>query len=167
MIRVVVDDLAFVNADAVVRPSTAALEPTVRSLRRLEQVGGPAFWKQLRLKKELAVGAAVVTSSGDLPCEFVIHAVVQSSTVPVSPSGVRLALKSTRQRAADWQLARIAIPPLGTGAGNLSMEDAARLMIEVLLSELPGATYPEDVCIVVESEDDRSIFEAYLERKLP
>lgn len=166
MIRVVVDDLAFVSADAVVRPSTAALEPTARSLRRLEQVGGPAFWKQLKLKKELAVGAAVVTGAGDLPYEFVIHAVVKSSTVQVSPAGVRLALKSSLQRAADWQLARIAIPPLGTGAGNLSIEDAAQLMIDVLRNELPGATYPEEVCIVVESEGDRAIFEAYLEHHL-
>jgi hypothetical protein len=38
-------------------------------------------------------------------------------------------------------------------------------MIEVLQTELPSATYPEEVCIVVETEDDRDIFEAYLERR--
>lgn len=166
MIRVVVDDLAFVAVDAVVRPSTAALEPTAASLRRLEHVGGPAFWEQLTLQKELDVGAAVVTGGGDLAAEFVIHAVVQSAEKPVTASGVRLALKSTLQRAAAWQLARVAMPPLGTGAGNLSIDDAARLMIEVLQTELPSATYPEEVCIVVETEDDRGIFEAYLERRL-
>jgi O-acetyl-ADP-ribose deacetylase (regulator of RNase III) len=167
VIRVVVDDLAFVPADAVVRPSTASLEPTVASLRRLEQVGGPAFWEQLKLQKELDVGAAVVTGGGELAAEFVIHAVVRSSQTPVTATGVRLALKSTLQRAADWHLLRIAVPPLGTGAGNLSVEDAARLMVEVLRSELRDATYPEEVCIVVESDEQRDIFESCLMRASP
>lgn len=162
MIHVVVDDLAFVAADAVVRPTTALLEPVAPALRRLEQVAGPTLWKQLPTEGELDVGAAVVTGAGDLTAEFVIHAVVRSAQTPVSPAGVRRALRSVLQRAADWQLARVAIPPLGTGAGNLSLEDAARLMLEVLRAELPIATYPEEVCIVVESEEERVVFEALL-----
>ena len=67
MIRVVVDDLAFVRSDAVIRPATATLEPTTAALRRLEQVGGPAFWQQLKVQQELAVGAAVNQLSGSLP----------------------------------------------------------------------------------------------------
>lgn len=162
MIRVVVDDIAFVPADAVVRPATAALEPTVPSLRRLEQVGGPAFYEQLRVVQELEVGAAVVTAGGDLPAEFVIHAVIVSRTKPVSQAGVERALRSVLQRAADWQLGRLTIPPIGTGAGNLALDDAAALMIDVLRTELPGATYPQEVCIVVETEDERAAFEAAL-----
>ena len=60
MIRVVVDDIAFVPADAVIRPATTMLEPTAAALRHLEQVGGPAFWGQLKVQQPLAVGAAVV-----------------------------------------------------------------------------------------------------------
>ena len=67
MIRVVVDDIAFARADAVVRPATATLEPTTAALRRLEQVGGSAFWQQLKVQQDLPVGAAVVTGGGDLP----------------------------------------------------------------------------------------------------
>ncbi|HXH62722.1 MAG TPA: hypothetical protein VNG95_00995, partial [Gemmatimonadales bacterium] len=72
MIRVVVDDLAFLSADAIVRPATARLDSTTPAVRRLETVGGRAFIAQLALQQELAVGAAVVTASGgDLPAEFV------------------------------------------------------------------------------------------------
>ena len=39
MIRVVVDDIAFVPADAVVRPATSLLEPTTAALRHLEHGG--------------------------------------------------------------------------------------------------------------------------------
>ena len=65
MIRVVVDDIAFARADAVVRPATATLEPTTAALRRLEQVGGSAFWQQLKVQQDLPVGAAVVSSRVD------------------------------------------------------------------------------------------------------
>jgi O-acetyl-ADP-ribose deacetylase (regulator of RNase III) len=166
VIRVVVDDIAFVQADAVIRPATATLEPTASALRHLEEVGGAAFQKQLQVQQALAVGAAVVTSAGELPAEFVIHAIIRSMSEAVSPAGVRRALTSAMQRAVDWQLARVTIPPLGTGAGNLSVEDAARVMIEVLSQHTAVAAYPSDVAIVVENEEEKTVFEALL-RRLP
>jgi len=164
VIRVVVDDIAFVPADAVVRPATTTLEPTAAALRHLEQVGGPAFWRQLHVQQPLAVGAAVVTAGGELAAEFVIHAVIRSVTEPVSADSVRRALTSAMQRAVDWQLARIAVPPLGTGAGNLSLEDAARVMIDVLDRHTSVSEYPSDVAIVVESDADKQAFEFLLKR---
>ncbi len=161
MIRVVVDDLAFVAADAIVRPATDFLEPTTPSLRRLEQVGGPAFWDHLKVERPLAVGSAVVTPGGSLPAELVIHAIIRSATEPVSERSVRRALTTALQRTADWALAHVAVPPVGIGAGNLTLEDAARTMAGVFAG-VPGASgYPRDVTIVVETEDERRVFETY------
>jgi len=64
VIRVVVDDLAFLTADAVVRPATTRLASTTPAVRRLETVAGPGFADRLRLQKELAVGAAVSRPAG-------------------------------------------------------------------------------------------------------
>lgn len=166
MIRVVVDDIAFVQADAVIRPATATLEPTSAALRHLEQVGGPGLWKQLQVQQALAVGAAVVTGAGELAAEFVIHAVIRSVTEPVSAAGVRRALVSAMQRAVDWQLTRVTIPPLGTGAGNLGVEEAAQVMVDVLGQHTAVAAYPSDVAIVVENDQEKQVFEALL-RRLP
>jgi O-acetyl-ADP-ribose deacetylase (regulator of RNase III) len=167
VIRVVVEDLAFVEADALVRPTTATLGSTSPSLRRLEQIAGRSFQETLKVHEGLDVGAAVVTPAGDLTAELVIHAVVWSDEEPVTPSGVRRALISVLQRAADWHLSRIAIPPLGTGPGNLSTEDAARIMVEILTRDLPHATYPSDVCIVVETEQDRELFQGLIRGMMP
>ncbi len=162
MIRVVVDDLASVPADAVVRPTTAALEPLTPELRRLEQIGGPAFWQQLHVEKPLDVGVAVVTGAGDLAAEFVIHAIIRSEEEPVSRDGVRRALRSVVQRATDWQLSTIAVPLMGTGPGNLSHEDAAGLLVDAFAGDLRHATHPSDVCIVVETDEDREVVEALI-----
>jgi O-acetyl-ADP-ribose deacetylase len=163
VIRVVVDDLAFRSSDAIVRPATTRLDPTTPLVRRLERVGGAAFLGQLRLQKELAVGAAVVTAGGgDLPAEFVIHAVIQSETEPVSRETVARAWRSALERAREWEFARLTVPPLGTGAGNLALEDAAAIMVTVCKAQAGRAPYPAEVCIVVETAEEREAFEAAL-----
>ena len=163
MIRVVVDDLAFLETDAIVRPATARLDPTTPVVRRLEKVGGSEFLSRLRLQKELAVGAAVVTAGGgELPAEFVIHAIIQSDTEPVTQEAVARAWLSALERAREWEFARLTVPPIGIGAGNLALEDAAAIMATVLKSHVGLAPFPTDVCIVVETPEDREAFEAAL-----
>jgi len=164
VIRVVVDDIAFVPTDAVLRPTTAALDPTVSSLKHLDDVAGAGFKKQISTQTELAVGSAVVTDAGDLAADMVIHAVVRSRDEPVTESRVRQALTSALQRAGDWQIERIATPPIGTGAGNLSIEDAARIMVDVLSRAMATAIYPKEVCIVVDGVEEIALFDSYLKR---
>jgi O-acetyl-ADP-ribose deacetylase (regulator of RNase III) len=163
--RAVVDDLAFLAADAIVRPATARLDPTTPAVRRLEQVGGPAFATHLKVQQELAVGAAVVTGAGgDLPADFVIHAVIQSDHEPVTRQTVETAWRSALQRAHEWEFASITTPPLGTGAGNLSLEDAAQIMVDVFAGHAAAAPLPRDVVIVVESPADGELCQAVLQR---
>jgi len=159
--RVVVDDLAFLQCDAIVRPVTARLDSTTPAVRRLERVGGPEFVNRLRLQKDLAVGAAVVTGAGgDLAAEFVIHAVIQSDTEPVTRETVARAWLSALEQAREWEFARITTPPFGIGAGNLATEDAATIMVTVLKSQELHTTLPSDICIVVETAEEREAFEA-------
>lgn len=166
MIRVVVADLAFVDTDAIVRPATTRLDPTTPVARRLERVGGAEFLARLHVQKDLAVGAAVVTGGGGgLPAEFVIHAVIQSETEPVSPGSVARAWLSALQRAQEWEFARLTVPPIGTGAGNLSVEDAAEIMTAVLKSHLGKAPFPSEVSIVVDTVEDQQAFERALRRE--
>jgi O-acetyl-ADP-ribose deacetylase (regulator of RNase III) len=165
VIRVVVEDLAFLAAEAVVRPATTRLDPTTPAVRRLEVVGGSQFADHLRLHKELPVGAAVVTAGGgDLSAEFVIHAVIQSDNEPVTRDGVARAWRSTLQQAREWEFSSLTVPPIGIGAGNLSIEDAADIMVPILKQHLGTEAFPADVAIVVERPEDRDTFEAALRR---
>ena len=162
MIDVVVDNIAFVEADAVVRPATDTLEPTSSALRPLERQGGAAFLKQLETRVPLAIGSATVTGGGGLATEFVIHAIIRSISEPVSPSGVRRALASALHQAGAWQFAALALPPVGTGAGNLPMEDAAKIMCEVVREHLRAQSFPSVIKIVVESDEDKAVFDTLL-----
>ena len=165
MIRVVVDDLASFAADAIVRPATTRLDPTAAALRRLEIVGGEEFQNRIRLNRELGVGAAVVTAAGgDLPAQFVIHAVIRSESEPVTHGNVARAWLSALHQAQEWEFVHVSAPPLGTGAGNLTLEDSAEIMATVLHAHRGGAQFPEDVSFVVERPEDQQVFEAALQR---
>ncbi len=164
MILVVVDDLAFVTADAVVRAADESLDPVSPEMSRLDRQAGERFAALRRVSAPLAAGAAVVTGGGDLAAPFVLHAVVRDRATGTSREVVRRALVSAWQRAGDWGLARVAASLVGAGAGQLSLEEAAELMAETFPA--PGsAGCPSELTIVVDREEDRALVEAIVQRR--
>jgi O-acetyl-ADP-ribose deacetylase (regulator of RNase III) len=161
VIQVVVDDLAFVTADAVVRPADEVLNPVSPETSRLDRQAGERFAALRRVTTPLDAGAAVVTGGGDLAAPFVLHLVIRDSSHRTDRDIVRRALISAWQRAADWGLGSIAAPLVGAGAGQLSLEDAARLMVETFEAHRGAA----ELRIVLEREDDRALVEAIVQRR--
>ncbi len=155
MIEVVVDDLAFVRADAVTRPADARPAPVQGAASRLDERAGPRFAELRRVQNPLSVGAAVITGGGDLTAQLVLHAVIQSHDQNVSADTVRRALTSAWQRAAQWQLMSIATPLVGAGAGQLPIEEAARLLLATWNDPLRRVEFPVALTVVVERERDR------------
>jgi len=162
VIDVRVDDLAFFEGEAIARPVNAMLGATTPVMRKLERAAGAAFMDKARLSEPLPVGAAVVTSAGDLPVELLIHGVVSSDDEPVTRATVRLALMSALQRAMAFQIRELAIAPFGLGAGNLDIEDSADVMMEVLLEHMKRTAFPASVVIVAETDHEEQALRARL-----
>ena len=164
MIGVRVEDLAFYEGDAIIRPSTATLGATTPLLRRLELAGGEALQKQTIIAQPLPVGAAVVTGAGELPVPLLVHAIVSSETERVTRDGVRRAFRSALERANAWHLSAVAIPPLGLGAGNLDIEASAEVMADELLRHQRIADFPREVTLIAENRDEATVLEDALAR---
>ena len=157
-IRVVVEDLAFVEAEALARPVTAELGATTALLRRLEVAAGPGLDKLLRRDEPLAVGAAVVTGAAALKAELLVHAVVSSREERASADTVRRATLSALQRAESFGIRHLALPPFGLGAGNLDPEGSAKAMGDAIRTHARTGRLPERLTIVVETDDERLAF---------
>ena len=168
MIRVCIDDLAFFDGEAIVRPVNEDLGATTPLLRRLEVAAGSQLHDQIRLQEPLPVGAAVVTSAGALSTQLLVNAVVMSRTERVTVDSVRRALTSALQRVESWQIKQIAIPPFGLGAGNLEIEESARVMLGVIAQhlgqQLGGARFPEEITLIAETADEERALSAALAR---
>jgi O-acetyl-ADP-ribose deacetylase (regulator of RNase III) len=157
-IRVRIGDLGETKAAAIVRAVRSDGEAITAIGRRLEMLAGPTMSKRLQGIGDLPVGGAVLTPGGELPADFVIHAVLQSSEEPVTPHTVQRALLNALRRARDFGLTTVALPPLGTGAGNLDAEDAAQLIVDVLRDHLQDPGEPRSFEIVVESAYEEELY---------
>jgi O-acetyl-ADP-ribose deacetylase (regulator of RNase III) len=163
VITVVMDDLASLRVDAVLRPAGESLEPLAAAASRLDQRAGERFADQYRVSSPLEAGAAVVTGGGDLVAPFVIHVVIRDAARPVGRTTVRRALVSAWQRATEWGLGRIGAPLVGADGGHLTLEESATLLVETF--PRPGAAgNPAELRIVVERQEDRDAVEAIVRR---
>lgn len=164
MISVRIDDLAFFDGEAIVRPVNEDLGATTPLLRRLELAAGTELYNQIRLQEPLPVGAAVVTSAGELAVELLVSAVVMSRTEPVSRETVRHALTSALQRVEAWQIKDVGIPPFGLGAGNLEIEDSAQVMLAVIAQHVRNAQFPERIELIAETPEEERALTAAVQR---
>lgn len=163
-IDVVVDDLAFIAADALARPVNAELRAVTPVIRRMEQAAGEALVRQLRVNEPLELGSAVATGAGALSAELMIHAVVSTSTESVTRDGVRRATVSALQRAHDFDVGHLAIAPFGLGAGNLDPDDSAQTMLSAMNEHRGRSSRPARISIVVENDLEAEAFRAAVAR---
>jgi len=164
-IDVRIDDLAFYDGEAIIRPVNAQLGATTPVMRRLEVAAGAAFSDTVRVSEPMPVGSAVVTGAGDLEAELLIHGVVSSDDEPVTRASVRQALVSALQRAVAFQIRELALAPFGLGAGNLDIEDSAEVMVSVLTEHMKRSAYPAAVIIIAETPLEAQVIRARVEQK--
>jgi O-acetyl-ADP-ribose deacetylase (regulator of RNase III) len=153
-----VGDLGTSQAHAVVRGIRSDGAAITAVGRRIEVLAGPTVAQRLQGLGELPVGGAVITPAGDLAADFIIHAVLQSAEEPVTAHTVQRALVNALRRARDLGLETVALPPLGTGAGNLDAEESAHIVVEVLRDHLRGVETPHSFEVLVESVYEEELF---------
>ncbi len=164
MIRVVLSSPGQVEAEGLLRPVSGELEPVTSEGSRLGSEAGEDVLERLRRVGSLPVGGAVITPGGALTARYFIHVVIQSQDEPVTVSGVGRALVNGLRRAEEWGLERLALPPLGTGAGSLEAEASAGIMVETIREHLVRAHYPREVIVAVASDYEQDAFRREVER---
>lgn len=164
MIEVRIGELSEARTDAVLRPVAADWSAVTQATRRLELAAGAAVESHCARLGELPVGSAAITPGGELSARFLVHVVIRSYEQPVTHAVVMRALQNGLRRIEEWGISSVAMPPLGTGAGNLDAEDAAEVMLPVLIEAIGSSKHLRRVEIVVENEYERDTFASGLRR---
>ena len=163
MIRVVRGDLATLTVDGLVRPVRSDLAPVDGASRDLMAAAGPELEARLERLGTLPVGGAVLTPSGRLPADYLIHVVVMSEEEPQTSLSIQRALRNGLRRASDWGLESLAVPALGLGAGTIEPEAPARSLVEILFNHLEKGVPPLELTIVVDSEFESKLLDRLVE----
>ena len=159
MIEVLLGALYEQETEGILRPIRSDLVPVTSASRDVAEGAGDTMNDKLEQIGAVPLGGAVITPAGGLSADLVIHAVVSAPDEPETPASVQKALRNSLRRATDLGLESLALPPLGTGIGQLDVEESALAMLEMLFFHLDEGQPPLDVRIVTDSEYEQRVFE--------
>ena len=163
MIDVRQEDLVTADVECILRSVGSSLEPLTAIGRAIGEAAGEGLLERIEQIGDLPVGGAVITPAGNLAASFIVHVALQSHEEPVSVGGVRKALLNGLRHTCRMDIETLALPPLGTGAGNLDADVAADVMFEVLHGHMESEEYPREVTVMVGTEYELQAFASRLE----
>lgn len=128
-----VGDITKLEVDAIVNPANSEGEMGGGVAATIKKSGGKKIEQEAMELAPIPIGNAVVTSSGKLKCEYVIHA--PTMMVPVqrtSAEKISSAVTAALQVSTELSIRKLAIPGMGTGTGRVAIEDAAKAIADAI-----------------------------------
>jgi len=152
-IELVEGDITRQEVSAIVNAANSQLAGGGGVDGAIHRKGGPTVMAETRVKypRGCPTGSAVISSAGNLPCNFVIHAVG-----PIWGGGNRGeaellagAYRRCLELAVEYECESIAFPSLSTGAYRYPVDQAARIALETAIGFLQEHGKPELVRFVL------------------
>jgi O-acetyl-ADP-ribose deacetylase len=127
----------------------------------LRRHGGDVIQQAAMAVAPIAVGAAIVTTAGQLPCSRVIHVpTMDEPGMKIGAENVRRAARAALIASDRNQFKVIAIPGMGTDLGDVPMDEAARAIVEEIRAHKRPT--PETIYLVDTSDSMVEAFEEAL-----
>jgi O-acetyl-ADP-ribose deacetylase (regulator of RNase III) len=152
-------DIAQQDVDAIVNAANNRLWMGAGVAGAIKRAGGRQIEEEALAKGPIPIGEAAVTSAGRLKARYVIHAAVMGRDLRTDADKIRQATENSLRRADELALKSIAFPALGTGVGGFSLEECARIMLDVVHKHSAGGTSLERVVFVLYDEPAYRAFE--------
>ena len=153
-------DIAQQDADAIVNAANNHLWMGAGVAGAIKRAGGQEIEKEAVAKGPIPIGEAAVTGAGRLKARYVIHAAVMGRDLRTDADKIRQATQNSLRRADELALKSIAFPALGTGVGGFSLEECARIMLDVVQGHGVSGTGLERVAFVLYDEPAYQAFES-------
>jgi O-acetyl-ADP-ribose deacetylase (regulator of RNase III) len=159
-------DITRFAADAIVNAANSALAGGGGVDGAIHRAGGPSIVAELRRDHSdgCPTGEAVATGAGDLPAQWVIHAVGprwaggRRGEADLLTSAYRAALRLADERAVRT----IAFPAISLGIYGYPLAEGAAIAVRTVAEHLGGPTSVERATFVLRSEDTYRAFEEAL-----
>ena len=119
-----------VEAQAVVNPANSLGQMRGGIAAVIASAGGPTVEQEAMAAAPISVGAALVTTAGEMHFDAVIHAPTMTNPADLSDGDAVYRATLAAAQAADAAAIRtIAMPGMGTGVGGVAYTEAASQMI--------------------------------------
>jgi len=156
-------DITKLEVDAIANAANTELRHGGGVAGAISRAGGPGVQGESNNVAPIALGAAVETTGGEMPCRWVIHAATMELGGPTSAEIIRKATASTLAKADELGAKSLALVAFGTGVGGFPLEDAARIEVEEVRRHLEGDSGLDRVVFAVHGEEAERAFRAAAE----
>lgn len=132
-------DITRVPADAIVNAANSGLRGGGGVDGAIHRAGGPAIMDELDgVRKQIGccpAGQAVITGAGDLPADWVIHAVgpIYRDGASGEPELLASCYRTALRLARDKGAFRLVFPSIGTGAYGYPVREAAEIAVATVV----------------------------------
>jgi O-acetyl-ADP-ribose deacetylase (regulator of RNase III) len=162
-IEVLEADITSLEVDAIANAANTQLLHGGGVAAAIARAGGPAVDAESRSAAPIALGDAVATSGGAMPCRWVIHAATMELGGPTSAAVIRECTESTLRVATELGARSLALVAFGTGVGGFPVDEAAAIEVEeVRRHASSGSSSLERVVFAVRGGAAREAFERAL-----
>ena len=125
-------DITEYEVDAIVNAANSDLSMSTGVASTIKRKGGTIVEEDATRQGPVEGGDAVVTTAGNLPANYIIHAAVMGPDHRSSSDLVRRATQNTLRRCEELRLHSVAFPAFGTGLGRVEPKDSADAMVGAL-----------------------------------
>ncbi len=166
-LQLVQGDITRIAVDAIVNAANSQLAGGGGVDGAIHDAGGPEIMRELdEIRARIGrceTGSAVVTSAGDLPAKYVIHAVGPRyrDGRHGEPEQLESCYRTALQLAAERDVHTISFPSISTGIYGYPIEEAAAIAVKTVVRWLQEHAEPVRVVKLVQfSSGDHSIYRA-------
>jgi O-acetyl-ADP-ribose deacetylase (regulator of RNase III) len=157
-------DITDMAVEAIVNPANTDLLMGSGVAAAIRHKGGERIQEECERLAPIRLGAATVTTAGNLKALFVIHAATMRPGEKATAESIRLATRQTLFRAEEKAIKSLALPAIGTGAAGFRAEECARIMLKVVLEHIKTRSSLEKIYFVLYDDAALKAFEeAYQE----
>ena len=149
-------DIAAVEADAIANAANDRLWMGAGVAGALKRAGGEEIEREAMAKGPIERGSAVATTAGRLNARYVIHGAVMGQDLRTNADLIARTTRACLELADELGCTSLALPAFGTGVGGFSVEECARLMVEVVRAF--GGAHLERVIFAVFGADAAAAF---------
>jgi O-acetyl-ADP-ribose deacetylase (regulator of RNase III) len=147
-------DITNLEVDAIVNAANTTLAMSTGVAAAIKRKGGVLIEEEAMSQGPIEVGEAVLTPGGNLAATHVIHAAVMGPDLKTDPETIARATRSILAVADKHRLTSLALPALGTGAGQVAVPAAAEASIGAVLAHLKAAKTTLKRVVFILAQDD-------------
>lgn len=152
-------NIAMQNVDAVVNAANEFLSFGSGVAGAIIAAGGDTIQKECNEIGSCPTGSAVITTGGNLPAKYVIHAVGPMYGEGKENEKLYSAVKTSLALAEEKGLKSIAFPAISAGYFHFPLAECAKIMLTTIRDTAPALKSVDHIVICLSDADKLEVFQ--------